>query len=79
MKTQIEKKLEKLPAIIAKDWEPYYLKILKEDEIWCLEYCDSSDNTLLSIQHHSFQAVIDTALQEIKKLNEPEIMKPFNS
>lgn len=79
MKTQIERKLEKLPAFIYKDCEEYHLKILKDNEVWYLEYCDFLDNTILSIEHHSFQAVIDTALQEIKKMNEPEIMKPFNS
>lgn len=68
MKTELEKKLNKLPAFIKVDDIEYHLKILKDNEVWYIEYCDFLLNTILSVEHQSLQAAVDTALKEIKNL-----------
>ena len=68
MKTELEKKLNKLPAFIKVDDIEYHLKMLKDNEVWYIEYCDFSLNTILSVEHQSLQAAVDTTLKEIKSL-----------
>lgn len=68
MKTELEKKLNKLPAFIKVDDIEYHLKILKDNEVWYIEYCDFLFNTILSVEHQSLQAAVDTTLKEIKNL-----------
>lgn len=71
MKTQLERKLEKLPAFIEDDcqgYAVYQLNIRKtaENNHWFIEYTDKFDNSLLIIEHSSLQAAVDNALREIK-------------
>ena len=73
VRTELEKKLHKLPDDIEVDFCIYVLLITKiatdkyNDE-WFIEYKDESGNTLLSVQHNTFQAAVDNTLREIKKL-----------
>ena len=74
MKTELEKKLNKLPAYIHV-YADFFLKISKVDDYpdrktisWIIEYKDSEGNLLLRILHSSLQAAVDTALKEIKNL-----------
>lgn len=73
MKSEIEKKLDKLPAWFTIDYTDYFLKISKTDSYperktfsWIIRYVDCAGNELLDIQHQSLQAAVDTTLKEIK-------------
>ena len=78
MKTscELEKKLKKLPAYIRVDSIIYYLQINKTYDysninkiLWNIEYIDVyTGNYILNIVHQSIQAAVDTALKEIKVL-----------
>ena len=72
MKTELEKKLNKLPEYIELNKVKFCLDIgkYKENDIlmWCISYIDYCDNILFSVQHQSLQAAVDTMLSEIKKL-----------
>lgn len=68
MKTELEKKLNKLPAFIPILDDQYDLKITKDINNWKIEYTDYLGNCWISIEHNSLQAAVDTMLSEIKKL-----------
>lgn len=69
MKTELEKKLNKLLEYINSDNIFYFLIIRKNDSHWVIEYVDViTENTLLLISHTSLQAAVDTTLKEIKNL-----------
>ena len=68
MKTELEKKLNKLPAFIPILDDQYDLKITKSNNNWKIEYTDYLGNCWISIEHNSLQATVDTMLSEIKKL-----------
>ena len=73
MKTELEKKLNKLPEDTLVGNTLFVMFITKhhisdEEITWCIEYKDEVDNTLLSIEHTSLQAAVDTTLKEIKNL-----------
>jgi hypothetical protein len=75
MKTELEKKLNKLPAYITVGCADFFLRILKTDDYpdrktiyWIIEYKDSCENTLFNVWHSSLQAAVDTTLKEIKNL-----------
>lgn len=72
MKTQLEKKLSKLPAFIEDDYQGcavYELKIRKtaENNHWFVEYTDRFSNSLLIVEHSSLQAAVDNTLSSLKK------------
>ena len=73
VRTELEKKLHKLPDSIDIDSCLYALFITKikadeHNDEWFIDYKDEADNTLFSVQHKSLQAAVDTALKEIKNL-----------
>ena len=69
MKTELEKKLNKLPEYINSDNIFYFLLIRKNDTTWIIEYVDViTENTLILVSHQSLQAAVDTILKEIKNL-----------
>lgn len=69
MKTELEKKLNKLPEYVNSDNIFYFLLIRKNDSNWIIEYVDViTENTLILINHKSLQAAVDTTLKEIKSL-----------
>lgn len=73
MKTELEKKLDKLPAFIETDFDGYCvweLRIIKtaKNNHWFIEYTDSNDNSIIIVEHQSLQAAVDTTLKEIKNL-----------
>lgn len=69
MKTELEKKLNKLPEYINSEDIYYFLLIRKDNSVWIVEYVDLlTENTLLLVSHISLQAAVDTALKEIKNL-----------
>lgn len=76
MKTELEKKLNKLPDSILQENTLYALFITKViwDSLdnnqctWYIDYKDEVDNTILHVEHQSLQAAVDTALKEIKNL-----------
>lgn len=69
MKTELEKKLNKLPEYINSDNIFYFLLIRKNDSNWIIEYVDViTENTLILVSHQSLQAAVDTTLKEIKNL-----------
>lgn len=74
MKTELEKKLNKLPAYIDDiDGNRFMLSIIKCDfeknpNNWQIDYMDIYKNTILSVTHSSLQAAVDTTLKEIKNL-----------
>lgn len=77
MKTscELEKKLKKLPDYLEDDEFCYDLRITKiKDKVdnkdyWAIEYVDGlTGNTLLSVEHTSIQATVDTMLSQIKNL-----------
>lgn len=70
MKTscELEKKLNKLPALISILDDQYDLRITKSINNWKIEYTDYLGNCWISIEHQSLQAAVDTALKEIKNL-----------
>ena len=69
MKTELEKKLNKLPEYINSDNIFYFLLIRKNDTTWIIEYVDViTENTLILVSHNSLQAAVDTTLKEIKNL-----------
>ena len=77
MKTEIEKKLEKLPAYIIIDDICYQFKLQKDKETnhWFIDYTDNDNNSMLIIEHSSLQAAVDNTLKEIKRIdyfNTPE-------
>ena len=53
METQLEKKLNKLPAFIPILDDQYDLKITKDINNWKIEYTDYLGNCWISIEHHS--------------------------
>jgi hypothetical protein len=73
MKTELEKKLNKLPARIktySNDYHcVYQLKITKmiENDNWIIEYIDSNDNSIIKVEHRSLQAAVDNTLAVINK------------
>jgi len=69
MKTELEKKLNKLPEYINSDNIFYFLLMRKNDSNWIIEYVDVlTENTLILVSHQSLQAAVDTTLKEIKNL-----------
>jgi hypothetical protein len=76
MKTELEKKLIKLPDSILQENTIYALFITKViwDSLdnsqctWYIDYKDEVDNTILHVEHQSLQAAVDNTLKEIKKL-----------
>ena len=77
MKTscELEKKLKKLPDHLEDDEISYDLRITKltdkvaNKDCWAIEYVDGlTSNILLSVEHTSIQAAVDTTLKEIKNL-----------
>ena len=76
MKTELEKKLNKLPDSILQEKTIFALFITKViwDSInnnqctWYIDYRDEVDNTILHVEHQSLQAAVDTTLKEIKNL-----------
>ena len=68
MKTELEKKLNKLPAFIPILDDQYDLKITKGIDSWIIEYTDYLGNCWISVEHQSLQAAVDNTLKEIKKL-----------
>lgn len=70
MKTELEKKLNKLPAYIVVEGLCYQLKIQKDNETnhWFVEYTDNNINSIIIIEHQSLQAAVDITLKEIKNL-----------
>lgn len=77
MKTscELEKKLKKLPDYLEDDKIGYDLRITKltnkvdNKDYWAIEYIDGlTGNILLSVEHTSIQAAVDTMLSEIKNL-----------
>ena len=68
MKTELEKKLNKLPPFIIIGDEQYDLKIYKDLKSWHIDYVDCYDNCYLGTEHNSLQAAVDTTLREIKNL-----------
>ena len=69
MKTELEKRLNKLPAYIDVDNICYQFKLQKDNETnhWFVEYTDNNDNSIIIIEHQSLQAAVDTTLREIKQ------------
>ena len=76
MKTELEKKLNKLPDSILQENTIYALFITKviwdglnnNHCTWYIDYKDEADNTILHVEHQSLQAAVDTTLKEIKNL-----------
>lgn len=73
MKTQLEKKLNKLPAFIedgCQGYAVYELKIRKtaENNHWFVEYTDIFNNSLLIVEHSSLQAAVDNTLSSLKEI-----------
>ena len=74
MKTEIERKLDKLPASIYDPEDNCYDLIIRrygesKPYGWIIEYIDfSTENTFLRVNHNSLQAAVDTTLKEIKNL-----------
>lgn len=75
MKTELEKKLNKLPAYITIEYTVFWLKISKANDFpnketifWTIQYIDSKGNSALYIQYSSLQAAVDITLKEIKNL-----------
>lgn len=75
MKTELEKRLNKLPSDVRVGSIRYELLISKEyivDEdlfYWCITYKDKFDgNIILEVLHQSLQTAVDTTLKEIKNL-----------
>jgi hypothetical protein len=76
MKTELEKKLNKLPDSILQENTIYALFITKviwdgldnSQCTWYIDYKDEVDNTILHVEHQSLQAAVDTTLKEIKNL-----------
>ena len=68
MKTELEKKLNKLPDYIVIDNNKCNVYIYKGDSLWYIDYINEFDNCYLSVVHKSLQAAVDTMLSEIKKL-----------
>lgn len=69
MKTQLEKKLNKLPEYINSDNIFYFLLIRKNDTTWIIEYVDViTENTLILISHKSLQAAVDNTLSSLKEI-----------
>lgn len=74
MKTQLERKLEKLPACFKLEDYSYYLKITKStdgeplEDAWHISYKDLADNILIAVYHKSIQAAVDNMLAGLKQL-----------
>ena len=70
MKTELEKKLNKLPAYIMVEGSCYQFELQKDKETnhWFVEYTDNNDNSIIIIEHQSLQAAVDTTLKELKNL-----------
>lgn len=68
MKTELEKKLNKLPDFIIIDNNKYDVNIYKGDGLWYIDYTNEFDNCYLFVVHQSLQAAVDTTLKEIKNL-----------
>lgn len=68
MKTELEKKLNKLPDFIVIDNNKYDVDIYKDEGLWYIDYTNEFDNCYLSVVHTSLQAAVDTTLKEIKNL-----------
>ena len=68
MKTELEKKLNKLPEFIVIDNNKWFLRIYKSPDLWYIDYTDDVENSYLSVVHTSLQAAVDTTLKEIKNL-----------
>lgn len=72
MKTQLERKLEKLPDCLKLEDCSYYLEITKfqDDEtlkdVWHISYKDLADNILIVVYHKSIQAAVDNMLAALK-------------
>ena len=68
MKTELEKKLDKLPEFIIIDNSTCGINIYKCDNLWFIDYTNEFDNCYLSVVHKSLQAAVDNTLKEIKNL-----------
>ena len=72
MKTELEKKLGKLPDEIMYENTSFSLNITKinvgKGSNWFINYIDKADNSLILVEHQSLQAAVDTTLKEIKNL-----------
>jgi len=74
MKTQLERKLEKLPACFKLEDCSYHLEITKfsDDEtlenVWHISYKDLANNVLIAVYHKSIQAAVDNMLAGLKQL-----------
>lgn len=73
MKTQLEKKLEKLPYKVTKEVD-YLLNVTKvrdcidKETLWCITYSDLYGNNLIVSIHKSLQACVDNTLNTLKTL-----------
>ena len=71
MKAELEKKLNKLPAVIQ-DYGVFYDLIICKCDVplkWVIQYTNfSTENTILTVEHQSLQAAVDTTLKELKNL-----------
>ena len=77
MKTscELQKKLNKLPALLTINNVEFGLIITKNETSWLIMYTDLYDNALLSVEHTSLQAAVDNTLASLKKIeyyNTPE-------
>jgi len=72
MKTELEKKLNKLPDEVMYENTSFSLRITKinvgKENNWFINYIDKANNSLIFVEHQSLQAAIDTTLKEIKNL-----------
>ena len=74
MKTQLERKLEKLPACFKLEDFSYHLEITKFpdgetlEDVWHISYKDLADNVLIAVYHKSIQAAVDNMLAGLKQL-----------
>lgn len=72
MKTQLERKLEKLPISFKLEGCSYHLEITKFpdgetlEDIWYISYKDLADNIIIVVYHKSIQAAVDNMLAALK-------------
>ena len=76
MKTELEKKLDKLPDSILRDNTIFALFITKviwdsknnKECTWYISYKDEADNILIEVQHNKLHAAVDNTLASLKKI-----------
>ena len=72
MKTQLERKLEKLPACFKLEDCSYHLEITKFSDgetlenVWYIAYIDLAGNSIIEVYHRVIQSAVDNMLAALK-------------